>query len=104
MRRAHIQALVFNYYGWRCACCGTTRMLSIDHVAGGGNEHRETLLGRNAGATRFYAWLIEQGFPAGYQTLCKPCNTSKADRAHCTLDHHRAANSASASPVSAGSP
>ena len=35
----------------------------------------------------FYGWLIANGFPPGYQTLCRPCNASKADSPACRLDH-----------------
>lgn len=87
LRRAHLQALVFNHYGWACACCGSTADLSIDHVNGGGKAHREAVFGRNCVSTELYRWLIEQGFPPGYQTLCKPCNGSKANGDRCRLAH-----------------
>jgi hypothetical protein len=88
-RTAHMQALVFNHYGWRCACCGTTKALSIDHVNGDGKRHRETLFGRSNESTMLYLWLIRQGFPPGFQTLCRPCNAIKAGGAHCRLAHLR---------------
>jgi hypothetical protein len=86
-RVAHIQALVFNHYGWRCACCGTAAKLSIDHVNGGGKVHREALFGRSAVSVEFYLLLIAENFPAGYQTLCRSCNASKGSSPHCRLTH-----------------
>jgi hypothetical protein len=52
---------------------------------GDDRQHREEL-GIHGGG-EFYWWLISQGFPAGYQTLCDPCNKSKADGWWCRLDH-----------------
>jgi len=82
---------VFGHYGHVCACCGTAKDLSIDHVNGEGRAHRLALFGRsNARTTRFYRWLIDQGFPQGYQVLCLPCNGSKGDGPACRLDHGEA--------------
>jgi hypothetical protein len=80
---------VFAHYGTACACCGTTEDLSIDHVNGGGSQHREEL--NCKGGVHFYFWLIDRGFPEGYQTLCVPCNSSKADGPSCRLVHHASA-------------
>lgn len=80
---------VLDRYGRVCACpgCGAAEDLSIDHVNGGGNAHRIELFGRITESARFYAWLIENGFPDGFQVLCRPCNSSKADGPACRLDH-----------------
>lgn len=88
-KRAQLRAQVFAHYGTACACCGTPEDLSIDHIAGGGAQHRQELFGhsRRGGADRFYVWLIKHGFPAGYQTLCMPCNASKRDGERCCLNH-----------------
>lgn len=62
------------YGGARCVCCGETGMvfLTIDHIDGGGNEHRRTI-----GNGRLSVWLRKQGFPLGYQVLCFNCNYAK---------------------------
>lgn len=78
-----IQDEVFSHYGAVCACCGTPYNLSIDHVNGGGTEHRKQF-GSNNG---FYYWLKRSGWPEGFQTLCLPCNTSKGRGSHCKLIH-----------------
>lgn len=38
-----------------------------------------------------YRWLIKNGFPEGFQTLCWPCNRSKGNRQVCQLDHEEQA-------------
>lgn len=65
---------VFAHYGLSCACCGESRrvFLSIDHIGGGGTKHRESLGGKSGSG--FYKWLVRQGFPKGYRTLCFNCN------------------------------
>lgn len=80
---------VFDHYGRSCACCGATENLSIDHINGNGKQHREELFGRSQGraGNGFYFWLVKQGFPSGYQTLCRRCNISKGRGERCILDH-----------------
>jgi hypothetical protein len=85
-RRDRLRSEVFAHYGQACACCGSTDRLTIDHIAGTGADHRKELFGgRQIAGTRFYAWLIRQGFPDGYQTLCAPCNRSKGTGARCRM-------------------
>jgi hypothetical protein len=81
-----LREAVFDHYGRVCTCCGAASDLSIDHPDGDGSAHRIALFGqRNAAGTRMYLWLVRQGFPAGYQVLCMPCNRSKGDGAVCRL-------------------
>jgi hypothetical protein len=47
--KARLRERVFGHYGSVCACCGTAEDLSIDHVNGGGSEHREQV-GRGLGS------------------------------------------------------
>jgi 5-methylcytosine-specific restriction endonuclease McrA len=70
---------VFGHYGWSCACCGAADDLTIDHV-----KPRE---GAKLVGAPLYRWLIADSFPEGFQTLCRPCNRSKARRDRCRLDH-----------------
>lgn len=88
-RRASIRAQVFAHYGDACACCGTAERLTIDHVNGDGAQHRLELFGdpQGASATQFYFWLIQNGFPAGFQVLCRPCNISKRRGERCRINH-----------------
>src|SRR5579859_3625029 len=74
---------VFDYYGRKCVCCGETidTFLCIDHINGGGNQHRKQLNLGSGGS--FYDWLIKEGFPGGFQTLCYNCNNGKKLLGHC---------------------
>jgi len=76
---------VFGAYGEVCACCGGAEHLGLDHVNGDGKSHRAEMGGINA--YQFYRWLIDNGFPAGYQTLCGACNSSKGTGPACRIDH-----------------
>jgi hypothetical protein len=92
-RRLHqaSKAKVFAHYGQACACCGTTENLTIDHIAGDGASHRRELFGdSDRGHTMdFYRWLIRNGLPEGYQTLCRRCNTSKGTTDRCQMHDDR---------------
>jgi hypothetical protein len=90
-RRAALREKIFGHYGRSCFCCGTTENLTLDHVGGDGAKHRLELYGDSQapGGPRFYRWLIKQGLPPGYQTLCRRCNLSKAKGEYCRLDHAR---------------
>lgn len=86
---AKLRSAVFDHYGWSCACCGSAKKLSIDHIGGDGREHRIALSGRQSGTTEVYRWLIDNGFPEGFQTLCMPCNTSKSTGTQCRINHRK---------------
>jgi len=68
-----------------CACCGESErdFLVVDHVYGHGNEHRRKTFGRIQGGWQLYKWLIDQGFPLGFQVLCYNCNASKGKHGNC---------------------
>ena len=86
--RKSVRDQVFDHYGRACACCGSAESLTIDHVYGGGSQHRLEVLGRKTAAgTTFYGWLVRNGFPEGFQTLCFPCNNSKNTGERCRIDH-----------------
>ncbi len=68
----------FEHYGGLptiCNCCQTSYLefLSLDHISGGGNAHRQQL-GNNQAV---YRWLKKTKWPIGYQILCFNCNHSK---------------------------
>jgi len=65
---------VFDHYGRACICCGQSQLcfLQIDHIDGGGNDHRKQI-----GQGNIYNWLVKNKFPAGYQPLCCTCNFAK---------------------------
>lgn len=54
-----------------CQCCGITdyEFLTIDHINGGGIEHRKVVP-----ADKLPKWLKANGWPDGYRILCFNCN------------------------------
>lgn len=72
---------VLTYYSTKdypiCTHCGETdiKVLQVDHISGGGNQHKKSIGGVRGSA--FYYWLRKQGFPEGYQVLCANCNIRK---------------------------
>jgi len=79
-----ISRLVFEHYGLVCKCCGesTIEFLAIDHINGGGRQHKI-----KEKWYHLHAWLYQRGYPEGYQTLCHNCNFSKW--AHGICPHQR---------------
>ena len=63
----HYRRLVLEHYGKSCECCGESRtpFLAIDHLPG-------TV--RSKTAKHLTHWLLANGFPEGYRTLCHNCN------------------------------
>jgi hypothetical protein len=64
------------HYGGRCAYCGSTDRLELDHLQQGtGNTHRRQI------QTKLAYWLKAQGWPDGIvQLLCKRCHDLKSGR------------------------
>lgn len=68
----------------RALCCwdgceiSDIDMLTLDHIANNGAEHRRSYskTGRGGG-TALYLMLEKQGYPPGYQTLCANHNLKK---------------------------
>jgi hypothetical protein len=65
-----------NRYGGACKHCQENRLLllTIDHINGGGNRHRQTM---GEGGNRIYVWLRKHTYPNGFQVLCYNCNAAK---------------------------
>lgn len=76
--REALRTQVISHYGGKCVCCGESesKFLCIDHIEGGGTQHRLSLGPKGRGGT-FYRWLRDQGFPEGFRTLCHNCNMAK---------------------------
>jgi hypothetical protein len=66
--------LILDHYGAKCQCCGleTYEFLDIDHINGGGNQHRQNI-GRH-----FSDWIISNNYPSDLQLLCSNCNHGKS--------------------------
>jgi hypothetical protein len=81
-RHREIRREVLTHYAngpIKCAMCDITdvRVLTIDHIGGGGCAHRKSL-GTVSGIS-IYKWLLASGFPEGFRVLCWNHNTG----AHC---------------------
>lgn len=81
LRNRRIRERVYDHYGRRCANCGTgdQDILTIDHIGNDGNRHRRELSGgsKKAPSPLMYSWLVRNGLPGGFQTLCHNCNIKK---------------------------
>jgi hypothetical protein len=75
-RKLKIETFV-RYGGFVCACCGENNeaFLQLDHINGGGCEHRKNVTG--GGGTQLYTHLRDNNWPEGYQVLCANCNWGK---------------------------
>lgn len=80
-QRIESRKLVISHYGGKCNCCGESifEFLQIDHINGGGRKHRAEV----GSGTKFYRWLIRNGFPDGFQVLCANCNFGKGQYGTC---------------------
>ena len=78
-RRLDAKHKILDRYGKSCAICGfdDIRALQLDHVKNNGSQERKSLGGQKVSGANFYLYLIKQGLPDGYQTLCANCNNIK---------------------------
>lgn len=60
-----------------CAKCGfdDIRALSIDHIDGGGVQHRKEI--KRSSGKDFYQWLKSSDYPNNFQVLCMNCQFIK---------------------------
>lgn len=63
-----------------CMCCGEEHIefLTIDHILGGGTEHR-----REINRKTIYHWLYTNNYPEGYRVLCMNCNLAYGVYGYC---------------------
>lgn len=66
----------FAKFGRSCFCCGSNdeRILSLDHVGGGGSQQRKTL--KKTGAS-FYRWAIKNMDSCEIRVACLNCNCGR---------------------------
>lgn len=89
-------------YGGKCICCGETEFdfLTIDHINGGGNEHRKLLKSKGYTNTiQFYRLLKVSNFPKQFQCLCYNCNCAKGACGVCPHQRKREAEQFVQPPV-----
>ena len=87
--RDKLRAEVFAAYGGRCACCAEARQefLAVDHIHGGGRQHRKQVVPGG-----FYAWLRRAGYPTdAYRLLCHNCNFALGIHGYCPHAREREA-------------
>ena len=75
LRMAFIKA-----YGGKCDCCSesTQEFLELDHINGGGNQHRRTE------KRDIYQVAKLEGYPKDkYRILCSNCNHSLGTKGYC---------------------
>jgi hypothetical protein len=85
-RKARVWELkleVWSHYEGKCSCCGAEEkeFLTIDHINGGGSQHRKEL--RASGSQHIYSWLKKNNYPEGYRVLCMNCNFSHGMYGYC---------------------
>lgn len=82
-KRKERKKKVIEYYGGKCTCCGESELifLCLDHINGGGNEHRRKINRQNnrcgSSSTQFYKWVEKNNYPPILQVLCYNCNAAK---------------------------
>lgn len=78
-RRLQRKRELIDAYGGVCACCGEHRLafLTVDHIEGGGNRHRQSLGNGKVSGSTFLLWLRREGYPPGFQALCFNCNAGR---------------------------
>ena len=75
---------VITGYGSKCVCCGERNkvFLTLDHVNGGGRQHRiKDSLGP-------YRDARYRNYPPDYALLCMNCNWAKYILGHCSPEFH----------------
>lgn len=85
LRRQTHRLIVLQHYSqgtMKCSCCGETNIpfLTIDHLNGGGRQHRISL---GIFGSALYSWLIENEFPEGFSVMCMNCNHAKGMYGQC---------------------
>lgn len=79
-----LKSEVFSVYSCgdpKCKNCDESEIgvLTIDHVAGNGADHRNELFGSNVSGCgyKMYQWLKRNNYPEGFQVLCFNCQYRK---------------------------
>jgi hypothetical protein len=69
-----------------CVCCGEKNymFLTIDHINGGGRQHREVVK-----ADKLPSWLKRNGYPEEYRILCYNCNNAHGAYGFCPHELER---------------
>jgi hypothetical protein len=85
MDKQTIKRIVFTHYcngephcmNPKCEVPGGTKNINglcLEHINGGGHKHSKEI---NRTGTAYYRWVIQQGYPDGFQIFCATCNQVK---------------------------
>lgn len=87
--RLQVRMAALAFYGGSCACCGETepKFLAIDHIGGGGTQHRRTTK-----ITEMARWLKQHQYPPGFRVVCHNCNLARGFYGACPHEATRAAS------------
>ena len=82
---------VLDHYGAVCACCGEKEraFLTLDHVAGGGNEWRRSVRAHERNGRGLYRWIQKHGYPDVFRVLCMNCNMARGYYGYCPHECER---------------
>jgi len=75
-KRTELRVVVLRRYApegsLKCDLCSESHheLLVLDHIDGGGTEHRK----ETGGGDKFYRWIKANSYPVGYRVLCHNCN------------------------------
>jgi hypothetical protein len=75
--RVTYKKIVFDHYGWKCACCAETtpQFLTVDHVQNDGFKDKSGK--KRICGYPMYMKIVNEGFGPRYQILCMNCNHGK---------------------------
>jgi hypothetical protein len=80
-RRYRCKRACIDHFGGKCACCGEEKLafLTLDHMDGNGNLHRQEAAANAGAGSAFYATLVRNKFQTQYalQVLCWNCNMGR---------------------------
>ena len=85
-RRDANRKLVFDHYGTKCSCCGSTNDLTLDHIVPVWDTARR--MGQMSQSTIKWAavsFTVHGLWPDGLQTHCGLCNRAKGTGPACTI-------------------
>lgn len=88
IKQSERRLAIINHYSGndpKCACCGERELkfLAIDHKNNDGAAHRRAV----GPSSAVYKWIVENGFPDGFQILCHNCNMAKGIYGECPHGH-----------------
>ena len=80
LRQQKLRDMALTAYGNKCVCCEEDKkeFLCVDHVNGGGNQHRKLINGS------FFLYLFRMNYPKKeFRILCQNCNSSMGHYGYC---------------------